>query len=119
MGPDMGQKLDIDQEIGARLQAARQAARLTREEVHRALGEGFGASTVQAHETGRNALRPAVIVKYCALYNISYSYLLDGDGPSRLLQNEFAAIARALGDSPSLSNWLSIGRQLSGLSPGS
>lgn len=109
----MAQKIDLDEQIGARLQAARQAARLTRAQVHQTLGDGFGASTVQAHETGRNALRPAVIVQYCTLYNVSYSYLLDGSGPSRITQDELNTIVRGLGESDSLRNWLAIGRQLS------
>lgn len=108
----MAQKIDLDEEIGARLQAARQSARLTRAQVHQTLGDGFGASTVQAHETGRNALRPAVIVQYCTLYNVSYSYLLDGCGPSRLMQDELIEIVRGIGESDSLKNWLALGRQL-------
>lgn len=113
----MANELDLDQQIGARLQAARQAARFTRDQVHKTLGEGFAAPTVQAHETGRNALRPSVIVKYCALYNVSYSFLLDGDGPTRTLQDEFATIVRELGESASLTNWLALGRSMAGIPP--
>ena len=44
--------------IGRRLEEARNAARMSREDVYNRLGKGFSVSAVQAHENGRNDLRP-------------------------------------------------------------
>lgn len=68
------------QEIGERLRQAREAAGMDRKTVHARLGRGFSVSAVQAHENGRNDLRPSVMLTYCRLYKVSLPWLITGKG---------------------------------------
>jgi transcriptional regulator with XRE-family HTH domain len=103
----------IDEDIGARLTAARQMRGLSREDVSRQLGDGFALPTVQAHENGRNALRPSVILRYIEIYDIDAFWLLSGRGSpdgdvlrARELLEALSTQDRAA--------WIAIGERLAG-----
>lgn len=104
----------IDEDIGARLTAARQMRGLSREEVSRRLGEGFALPTVQAHENGRNALRPSVILRYIEIYSIDALWLLSGRGSPDGEVLRARRVLEALSEEDQAA-WVAIGERLAGL----
>lgn len=70
--------MSTNQEIGQRLTKAREASNLSREAVAERLGVSL--STVQAHENGRNGVKPDMAKAYCRIYKISLEWLFNGDG---------------------------------------
>lgn len=70
--------MTLNDEIGARLQKARELRELSREQAAERLG--LSVSAVQAHENGRNALKPDMAVSYCKLYKVNLGWLFEGRG---------------------------------------
>jgi transcriptional regulator with XRE-family HTH domain len=84
---------DNDQEPKDRLRQARDAMKLTRAQL--ADKVGVAESTVRAHETGQNNIKPAVAILYAGALNVEAPWLLYGTTNSPELTR-----ARAPGDHP-------------------
>jgi len=100
----------LDDDIGARLTAARQMKGLSREEASKILGQGFSLSAVQAHENGRNALRPNTILRYIQVYDLDCFWLLTGSGDPGRLSDTLKTILSAL-SKEDRATWISIGER--------
>lgn len=97
-------------EIGARLESARKAANLSREQAGERLG--ISVSAIQAHENGRNALKPDMAVSYTRLYKVSLQWLFEGKGD----MSDAAEVVDIWTRIPSRAErdaWLNMGRAIS------
>lgn len=97
-------------EIGARLESARKAANLSREQAGERLG--ISVSAIQAHENGRNALKPDMAISYSRLYKVSLQWLFEGKGE----MSDVAEVVDIWSRIPGRAErdaWLNMGRAIS------
>lgn len=105
--------MKIDEEIGARLMSLRQARKLTRDQLAETLGEGFTKPTIQAHENGRNALKPHSIMKYLDFYGVDANWLLTGRGSPQGFDAEARRVLDKM-DKDTRELWIKLGKKMIG-----
>ena len=97
-------------EIGERLETARKNANLSREQAGERLG--ISVSAIQAHENGRNALKPDMAVSYTRLYKVNLTWLFEGKGDMSDAA-EVVDIWSRIANRPERDAWLNMGRAIS------
>lgn len=100
-----------DADIGARLEQARKAAGLSREQVAERLGEGYSVSAIQAHENGRNTLKAEKAIRFSDLYKVNLQWLLSGRGQMQGSAEVIDIWSRIL-DEKEKEAWLAMGRAI-------
>ena len=98
---------DMSKTVGDRLQEARKDRGLARDEVAERLG--MSLSAVQAHENGRNQLKPEGLEAYARIYGVSIEWLVTGrPAPTA----EIVDISSRIPDSREREAWVNMGKAL-------
>ena len=102
--------MTYNQEVGARLVAARKFREMRRDEAAKRLH--IGLSTVQLHENGARGMSAEMVAKYCRLYDVRVGWLLYGTGAMERLDSEVALILSRMEDDAARETWLQMGKML-------
>ena len=93
--------------VGERLERSRKEVGLSREQVAERLG--VSVSTIQAHENGRNQLKPDGLISYSRIYNVSIDWLVTG---KRAQTAEIVDIWSRIPDRAERDAWLNMGKAI-------
>lgn len=94
----------VNLKIGERLEACRKKADMSRAAVAKRMQISAGA--VQAHEEGRNGVKPDNLIEYAKIYRVSVQWILTGEGA------EVIDIWSRMLPGDDREAWLSVGRRL-------
>lgn len=98
----------MEDSVGKRLERARKAKGLTRDQVAERLG--LSLSTIQSYENDRNQLRPEGLENFSRLYGVSIDWIITGrESQSAEVINIWSRIL----DDAERDAWINMGKALS------
>ena len=102
--------MTLQENIGARLRVAREAANITRDDAAAKLG--LKTAAVQHHESGARGIANEYLAKYCRLYNVRVGWLIEGTGRMTRETDEVTQLLEAIADDAQRETWREMGRHL-------
>lgn len=108
--------MSLQEDIGARLRNAREAADISRDDAAARLG--LKTAAVQHHESGARGISNEYLAKYCRLYNVRIGWLIEGTGRMTRETDEVTQLLEAIADDAQRETWLEMGRHLAAKSEG-